>query len=61
MLETNRYPAKRPHFIACGKGLFRQLWRTLRHEARHHRPTIWQMVKRLSVLMHSPYVAGLQK
>lgn len=28
---------------------------------RHHRPTIWQMVKRPSVLMHSPYVAGLQK
>ena len=33
MLETNRYPAKRPHFIACGKDLFRQLWQTLRHEA----------------------------
>jgi hypothetical protein len=60
MLETNRYPAKRPHFIACGKDLFRQLWRSY-DTRRHHRPTIWQMVKRPSVLMHSPYVAGLQK
>jgi hypothetical protein len=60
MLETNRYPAKRPHFMHAEKtcfGSFGERYDT----RRHHRPTIWQMVKRPSVLMHSPYVAGLQK